>query len=1035
LKRLSLKIKLRLILPVIGVFLLLAGVLIGVIFHYIWKNLENDFLNRAAGVEILLKENIKTEARGFQHSLSFLKENKRLQNTWQSRNYKEVENVIDSILSSSVLRGTFSEIRFFLPDGTLVSKLAEYPKNGDDAKLMEKALTLGKTVYGMEFRHGCFHITLTEPWTFNSKLEGYIEVSAKSEYLLFNAKKAFGVDIVLAVDKKYLGEKEKDTYPHTARQHFVESTIRNIPKSIFNTDDSKTPKGREARLLDVSGSPFLISYIPLHDSSSQEIGSIYILQNVSSELDLYYHKVSIFSLFAAGCGILIIFIFLLYMRRMEGGLDGYAQEKDTTQRDYSNTEKSLGEARRALEISRERLNMALEGTDQGLWDWNILHGELYLSPKYYILFGYTPYEFDSSYNEWEKRVNPEDLPNFMEKVMTYLKGKGNFLECEYRFKAKNGQWRWSLRRGKTFEKDENGTPLRIVGTDIDITDRKKFENTLRENSSRFMALFEDSPISILEEDWSEVKKHIDYLKTNNSTAPAKNIFDNDSELKACQERIKLININKSALKMLGATNKEELIDRIGFIFQDVNIDYFRKQMGSFAAGSTDFRHEVKITTSSGKEIFADLRFLVMPGYEESAERVLISMIDITEIKNTGKALFEAKVQAEAANKAKSMFLANMSHEIRTPLNAIIGFSDITLETKVTKEQRSFLEIIKKRGEDLLSLISDILDYSKLEAGKFELSENSVNLRKLIEDVSSTFKARFEKNKITYRCSISDKIPQLVVGDELRIKQVLMNVLSNAFKFTENGCVTFEAGPAPDSMANIITQHPGKILIYFKLADTGVGIPEEKIDSIFENFTQVDTSMTRTHGGTGLGLAIAKSLVKFMDGTIWVESVLGKGSTFHFIMQLSLPENTQSERALPGGAERPEFDKHLSILVTEDDSTNQFLIEKLLTKNGHTVTIASNGLEAVEKFEGGKFDLILMDVQMPQMDGLTASVILRDLEKSRGTHVPIIALTAHVGKEDIEKCFKAGMDAYLPKPVKKAELFQAIMDSYFKGLSG
>ena len=1027
-KRLSLTIKLKLILPVIGVFVILAGTLISIIFHYIWKNLENDFLSRSIGVEILLKENIKSEAASFQHTLILLKENKELQQAWKSKNYQDIKRIVNSILQNSVFHDTFTGIRFFLPDGSVIATMGQYEKDNPGTKLMDQTINSGESAYGIDFMNGAFYLTMTEPWAFNSNFEGYIEVSGKTKRLVFDAQRAFGVDIILAVDRK-------DPLPHTEKQQFLESTIRNLPDDLFDSSKFSTLKEREAGLFHISGKPFFISYIPLYNSSSKKIGNIYIIQDISSSLNLYYHRTSIFSLFALLCGSLIIFLFLLYMRNMETRLSGYMQELETTQQDYSKTEKSLGEARRALEISRERLNMALEGTDQGLWDWNIVQGELYLSPKYYTLFGYSPYEFDSSYNEWEKRINPEDLPHFMEKVMTYIKGKGNFLECEYRFKAKNGEWRWSLRRGKTFEKDTNGTPLRIVGTDIDITDRKNFENQLRENSARFMALFEDSPIAILEEDWSEVKKYLNHMKRPNSTTNIKRLFDNDIELKVCQELIKLININKSALKMLGVGSREELAGRMGFIFQNIDIGFFKKQLEAFGDDVNDFRHEVKICSLSGREIFADLRFLVMPGYEQNAERVLISMIDITEIKNAGKALFEAKVQAEAANKAKSMFLANMSHEIRTPLNAIIGFSDITLETQITEEQRNYLEIIRKRGEDLLALISDILDYSKIEAGKFELAETQFNLGKIFEDVNSTFRTRFEKNNIEYSSSISEDIPQAVYGDDLRIKQILMNVLSNALKFTQAGAVSFEAAlpQKPLPSAADLTLDPEKTAIYFKIKDSGIGIPEEKIDSIFENFTQVDNSMTREHGGTGLGLAITRSLVKFMDGAIWVESELGKGSTFHLIVQLRLPEKAETGKASASVKESAELDRQLSIMVAEDEPTNQLLVKKLLSKSGHKVTIASNGLEAVDKFTEGSFDLILMDVQMPQMDGLAASVVIRDLEKSMGRkHVPIIALTAHVGKEDIEKCFNAGMDAYLSKPVKKAELFDTISATYFKG---
>jgi PAS domain S-box-containing protein len=528
-----------------------------------------------------------------------------------------------------------------------------------------------------------------------------------------------------------------------------------------------------------------------------------------------------------------------------------------------------------------------------------------------------------------------------------------------------------------------------------------------------------------------------------------------------------------------------------------------------------------------------------------------------ELDSTNQDLRAAMQAAEAASRAKSTFLANMSHEIRTPLNAIIGMTELVLKSPISPQQREFLATVKDSGEALLSVINDVLDFSKIEAGKLTLDRNTFDLRESLGDTMKSFALRAHQQGLELACFIHHDVPQLVLGDYNRLRQIIVNLVGNAIKFTEQGEVTLEITRESHAEKNAV--------LHFTVADTGVGIPREKQAAIFESFEQGDASTTRRHGGTGLGLAIALRLVDLMGGRLWVESEVGRGSRFHFVVPLDLAEsepiepqpsepanlhgmrvlvvddnatnrrildevlrswqmlpttvstaatamksileaqqNTepyrlvvtdahmpcvdgfmlaeqiQSNPAINGtvvmmltSGDRPDDMKRcedlgiaayllkpikqselleaielglgivvpgktrltvasppahvesLQILLAEDSMVNQKLAVALLEEEGHGVTVATNGKEALAATRSQRFDLILMDVQMPEMDGLEATAEIREREKQTGTHVPIIAMTAHALKGDRDRCLEAGMDGYVAKPIHGEELLQAI----------
>jgi two-component system, sensor histidine kinase len=525
----------------------------------------------------------------------------------------------------------------------------------------------------------------------------------------------------------------------------------------------------------------------------------------------------------------------------------------------------------------------------------------------------------------------------------------------------------------------------------DISDRKMQEKALQESEEKFRTLFQNG----------------------NDSVYVHEIIDKETII------TRFIEVNDMASRKLGYT-KEELL-RMGpwDITAQHSLNLKLEQLKSTMSKKHYTYETVHITKDNAEvPLEASSHYFTMNGKE-----VILSIArDISERKRTEEDLKRAKEAAEAASRAKSNFLANMSHEIRTPLNGVIGMINMTLMSPLDHEQRENLDIAKASADSLLRVINDILDFSKVEAGKLSLNNVNFSLRDLIEDTIKPHYLRANEKGIELIQKYHGNVPVKLFGDPDRIRQILNNLIGNAVKFTEIGEVTLSVKSRAINSDNIE--------LSFSVTDTGIGIDTNDIDKLFKSFSQVDSSNKRKYGGTGLGLAISKKLVEMMGGQIWVESEKGKGSRFGFSINLK-PEKI-NDKQLHKDSKQTAIDHNIRILLAEDDKINQIFTVRMLEKRGYKVIVVNNGVEVLEKLNESQIDVILMDIQMPEMDGVEATRIIRESEKKVVRHIPIVAITAHAIQGDREKYLSCGMDEYIAKPFQIEELYNVIEKVYKKG---
>jgi PAS domain S-box-containing protein len=593
-------------------------------------------------------------------------------------------------------------------------------------------------------------------------------------------------------------------------------------------------------------------------------------------------------------------------------------------------------------------------------------------------------------------THPEDRQKEKEGLEALMGGKTQVHKLEKRYIRKDGEIIWvQIKAGIVH--DAEGNPLRSVATIQNITQRKRLTDDLaaakeeaEKRSSELFAAMESLAEGVIFYD-------TDHKITHMNTAAQKILGFSLEEVKMCtEERIHLFRIRSKK----------------GHVPEKRELPGYRASQGEVVI------NEEFLVYPKGSKTPIHLLSSAAPIklYAGTAIGAIQTIIDISET-------LEVRRQAEEANRAKSQFLAIMSHEIRTPMTTILGMLDLTLNTRITPDQRRNLAIAKESADSLLYLINDLLDLSRIEAKKFEFVEESFDLWKTLNRVMEILSPKAREKGLNFSLKIGADMNKNIVGDSQRLKQVLINLLGNAIKFTHQGEVTLTV--------EICGKSDSDETIRFKVRDTGIGIPAEKIRMLFDPFQQLDQSLTRTFGGMGLGLTISQEIVHQMGGEIEVESELGKGSVFSFTANFALgktaacPDKDQKEEFADGqnGIIFPTLPARL--LIAEDEPMLRKLIQLLLLQTPWRSVIVTTGKEAVNEWKKGDFELILMDVQMPEMDGLEATRTIRKSENKTGKRTPIVALTAHARKEEKELCLEAGMDDCLTKPFKSTDLFSMV----------
>ena len=553
----------------------------------------------------------------------------------------------------------------------------------------------------------------------------------------------------------------------------------------------------------------------------------------------------------------------------------------------------------------------------------------------------------------------------------------------------------------------------------EILERSLAEEALQKSEERYRGIYENSPLAIV-------------------------LLDRE---------FKIVDWNKRAEELFGWT-KDEVLGRpiIGFLVPAE----IRSELSKFASDLLNTKFERIMynenITKDGKVLFCEWHNTLMHDrngnligvislgldkteevkaeeekieaqkqLEEMNKYLLINndrlKQEISERNMVEEALRKSKLEAEQANSAKSQFLANMSHEIRTPMNGIIGMTDLLKYTNLTDEQINMVDLIKSSSKLLLSIINDILDLSKIDAGKVELSPECVDVNNLVHNKSKLLKAISTKKGLEIEVTIENDVPRVILVDKTRLLQVINNLIGNSIKFTEKGKIRL-------SVKKIKT-NGDKVELMFSITDTGIGIKEVDLPKLFSFFTQLDNSPSKRFQGTGLGLAISKRLVELMGGEIFVESEYGKGSTFYFTILVDIPAEQEIGKTNDNSViQKPT--NNLSILLVEDDPVSQLILKQVSKIKDWKLHVASNGKEALDFYENHEFDLIIMDIQMPEMNGYEVTQRIREKEKLSGKHIPIIATTAYAMSSDKERCLSAGMDDYISKPIDINRLNESII---------
>lgn len=636
-----------------------------------------------------------------------------------------------------------------------------------------------------------------------------------------------------------------------------------------------------------------------------------------------------------------------------------------------------------LENSRQRLELTQTSARIAGWEWLLATNEVFWSGETQAVYGT---EMEPSYESFWRLVHPDDK-KWLRDVIKQAIDEGGPYEAEFRVIRPDGSLRWLAAKGQVF-RDGNGRPTQMFGINMDISERKQAETALKESEANFRLLADFMPQMIW---WAGADGGVEFF-------------------------------NQRWVDYTGLTLEQSL--GIGWIETEHPEDLPKAvaAWNSAVANGCGYEFEHRIRGKDGTYRWHLCRAVPLRDSSGTIMRWIGSSTDTHEKKIWEEELSKAKEKAEAANQAKSMFLANMSHEIRTPLGAMLGFCELLKDPQLSQEDKhSFIATIDRNGEELAMLIDDILDLSKVEAGHLEIESLPLSLSNLINDVLTTLGAKAREKGIELTADIAADVPETIISDPMRLRQILFNIVGNAIKFTQRGSVQLKV--------QWPRQRKDKPILAFTVRDSGCGIAPDDQAKLFKVFSQGDNSTTRRFGGSGLGLALSRRLAMALGGDVkLVESHPNRGSTFAITIDpgaiqsgkiaKTRIEGMDPSSPVPSGSGKLEG---IKILLADDSPDNRLLISRMLKRSGAQVDVAENGDAAVKKALRERYDLVLMDLQMPLLDGFGATEELR----RRGFTKPIIALTAHAMREEREKCFRVGCDDHLTKPINCKQLISVI----------
>jgi PAS domain S-box-containing protein len=679
------------------------------------------------------------------------------------------------------------------------------------------------------------------------------------------------------------------------------------------------------------------------------------------------------------------------MFNQQGEVEVIGVSRDITER--KQTEQAVRE-------NEERLRLSLQAASQGLYDLNVQTGNAIVNREYAEMLGYEYETFVETNTSWIGRLHPDDREITAKAYADYIDGLRPDYRVEFRQRTRDDGWKWILSLGKVIAYDEEGKPLRMLGTHTDITERKQAEEALKQNEHVLRLFVEHSPASIA-------------------------MFDRDMRYIVASRRY-ITDYRLPHQDLTGRSHYE--------VFPEIP-EHWKENHRRCLAGAVEKMEEDPFPREDGSLDW--VRWEIRPWYEETDRIggiILFSEVitDRKQIQDDLRLLnvsleqrvTERTMELSYANRAKDEFLANMSHELRTPLNAILGLSESLLEQRrgpLNERQVQSIELVASSGKHLLSLINDILEVSKIEAGRLDLHTDSVSVKELCASSLNFIRELALKKLITVDFACDDSI-SIIEADPQRLKQILINLLTNAVKFTpERGRVGLQ-----------VSTNAARDQVLFSITDTGIGIAQEDLKKLFTPFTQLDSSLARQYAGTGLGLSLVQKLTEAHGGRIQVESEAGRGSRFTVVLPLTRKPGKQAfeegnaHYAVSGqepASPRDLSTKHITVLLVEDNHVNSDMMRTYVESYGYTVLIAQNGEEVLQKVEEITPHIIVMDIQMPKLDGLETTRRLR--QDTRFTTTPIIALTALVMPGDRERCLEAGANEYLSKPVSLKTLISLI----------